>query len=225
MKTLVYSIISFLCLGHLGAQAQNNDWVFAYASDQFPLYLGVENPIIFSSKKAPKKLKKLEFSVDNGKVSPVEGSNQLILQPERIGALKLTVRDKKGAILTEQDYQVLDIPIPKPTMVTEAGEAISTDNPIPQGVTIRVAALTDPVFTLLNPNATYQVSQLELRQFRGGRAIANKKQNSATINLEELETAPGDGFQIKVTEVLHKDSQGKTQTVAVKSPYVSFFVK
>lgn len=225
MKVLIYCLVGLVYMGQIKAQAQNDEFTFIYALKNFPLYVNVDNPIIFTNKKNDELPEHLKFSVNNGKVIHLEGTSRIIITPKNISPLILKVKNKKGKVIVKRKYEVLPIPIPNIIMTDENNEKLLSGIPISGQQIVKLQANSTSLLSLLNPESSYLVQELEIKQFRGSRVISKKKQNSSIIDLAKLGTRPGDAIQIKVSHVGLVDKNGKTQRVPIDAPFVSFFIK
>lgn len=70
------------------------------------------------------------------------------------------------------------------------------------------------------------IQDMEIRVFRGGKAIESKVQkNNVIIDLASLKTQTGDGILIKVLNVKKTSLRGKVELVNIPKPFISFFIR
>lgn len=189
-----------------------------------PLYRNCANPLI-TSVPALGASYEPSYSVSNGQAIPGAKKGEVTIFPGGGAKCVLSV-SSGGKAVGQKEFDVLPVPPPNVALANRSGNPINTENPIPGTVSVQVKAFPDENFARALPKeATYRVVGLEVRQFRGGRAIANNKVNGSDVNLQQYNSRPGDGFQIKVTAVQRVNSRGSIESAPVKSPYVSFFVR
>lgn len=227
LLVLVFGLISFY------TQAQENTYTWQLTTvpqnvSQIPIYAKCKNQFVstvFKNKKGKKNLTDITYQTNNGKIEYDAASNIISLIPNEIGTAIITAQ-KEGKEIEKMELKVIAVPPPKVYLADSLGKAINPEYPInkPDLMKIRVDAEENFGFLMSN-EANYEVRKVELFQFRGGRAIFTKKYQNGEIDLKGIETQPGDGFQIKVVEVLRINHDKLFTPAKILAPYSSFQVK
>lgn len=224
---MVFGLISFY------TQAQENTYTWQLTTlpqnvSQIPIYAKCKNQFVsnfFFNEKIEVDLTKITYQINNGKIDYDIKSNLVSLIPNEIGTAIITAQ-KAGKEIGKIELKVIAVPPPKIYLSDSLGIALNTENPIDMPDLFKIMVEADVNFGFMMPNeANYEVRKVELFQFRGGKAIFTKKYQNGDIDLKGIETQPGDGFQIKVVEVLRINHDKLFTPAKILTPYSSFQVK
>lgn len=196
------------------------------SQSKFPLYQNCANPLE-TAVPALGASYNPTFSVSNGSAIPGAKTGDVTLFPKTLGTLTLSVASG-GKPVGSQEFRVRPVPPPDVYLSNRSGSTkIDRSNPIPGNIPgLSIAAEAEETFkTTLPKEAKYRVSQVEVIQFRGGRAIATKPFPGGQINMQQFQTRPGDGFQVKILGVQRVNSRGEILPVKLRENLISFFVR
>lgn len=186
-----------------------------------PLYRNCANPLITSVPALGPRYEP-SFSVTNGSAVKGGKTGEVTIYPGAGAKSILTVRS--GSFSGKQDFDILPVPCPTIKLVSSTGKEINPETPIPGGVNMSVKAKADANFAKALPKeANYKVGAMEIRVFRGGRAITNKRGSGGVIG--RLSTRPGDGVQIKVLTCVRINSRGSTEQTKPCNSFVSYYTR
>jgi gliding motility-associated protein GldM len=194
------------------------------AEANFPLYRNCANPLQTAVPALGANYKP-SFSVTNGSAVPGAKVGDVTIFPGAGPKAVLTVMSS-GRKVGEAEFRVNPVPPPMVFIGNASNGPINLKDPLPMLPTIRMVAKSDETFlNTLPKEANFQVSQFTVRQFRGGRAIANNVVNGNTYSTSALSTRPGDGIQVEVTQVTRINSRGERESCPITAPIHSFFVR
>ncbi|MDX2304060.1 MAG: gliding motility protein GldM [Microscillaceae bacterium] len=196
------------------------------SKSKFPLYQGCANPLETSVPALGANYNP-SFGVNNGSAVPGGKSGEVTIYPRDVGALTLSV-SSGGKPIGTAEFRVNPVPPPDVYLSNRQGSArINNEQPIPGNIPgLSIQAEADETFKNTLPNeANYKVSNVTVRQFRAGRAIATQTFASGAINMAQFQSKPGDGFQVKVEAVQRVNSRGEIIPVNnIRNRLISFFV-
>ncbi|MEO1654299.1 MAG: GldM family protein, partial [Bacteroidota bacterium] len=197
------------------------------SKSKFPLYQNCANPLE-TSVPALGAAYNPSFSVTNGTAVPGGKTGEVTLYPRNVGQAILSV-SSGGKKIGTAEFRVNPVPPPDVYLSNRTGSArINPEQAVPGNIPgLSIQAEADETFrNTLPKEATFRVSGITVRQFRGGRAIATKNFPSGAIAMTQFQSRPGDGFQVKVNSVQRVNSRGEIIPVNnLRTRLVSFFTK
>ncbi len=196
------------------------------SKSKFPLYQNCANPLE-TSVPALGAAYQPAFGSNNGSAVPGAKLGEVTLYPRNLGPCVLSV-SSGGKPVGTTEFVVRPVPPPDIVLSNRTGTTvINVENPIPANIPgVSIQAKAEPTFAATLPNeAKYRVTQLEVKQFRGGRAIKSSRFNGGVVALNQFPTKPGDAFQIKVMGVQRVNSRGEILPVKLRDYLRSFTVR
>ena len=157
-------------------------------------------------------LDQIKYEVETGK-GIVNSSNQgsvIELTPFASTTLKATL---DGQLIGEIPFHIKQFP--EFYLADRKGQSINTKNKISLDTQYLQVLITD------NYPETYQIKHLSISQFREGRKLALKNFQSHIIDLNQFDLQEGDGIQIKIKDVVAKQT---SKSVLPKADLIAFFV-
>lgn len=194
------------------------------AEANFPLYRNCANPLQTAVPALGANYKP-SFSVTNGTAIPGGKSGDVTIFPGAGPKALLTVTSG-GKVAGTAEFRIMPVPPPDVFIGNASGGKVNLKDPIPMPPTLRIVAKSDETFlNTLPKEANFQVAQFTVRQFRGGRAIANQVVTGTQFSTGALSTRPGDGIQVEVTSVIRINSRGEREQSPINAAFHSFFVR
>ncbi len=196
------------------------------SKSKFPLYQNCANPLetavpALGAAYSP------SFSVNNGTAVPGPATGDVTIYPRNVGPLNLSV-SSGGKPVGTAEFRVNPVPPPDVFLSNRSGSTrVSPEQPVPANIPgLSIQAVAEETFrNTLPKEANYRVSQISVRQFRGGRAISTQNFSGGQINMSGFQARPGDGFQVKVESVQRVNSKGEILPVKLNNYLISFFVR
>lgn len=222
-KIFFILLVLTFSLSKQGLQAQDKiNFLVSAAPTDYPLYVNCKNYVSFYS---PKKIKKLQFEVDNGKIEYI-GEGGLKILPSEGGKLTLFIKNKRGKTLSKKTFRVFPVPAPKIVLQSTYGNEINPEFPLNKSRVVAIAPKANDNFKAILPEETnFEIKSIEVRVFRGGRAVHKVSQKMSMIDLEKFKLEGGEGVQIKVMSVQRKSSTGDWENIRPANAFISFYVK
>lgn len=229
MRYLLSWLLATLALPTLAQNAQ-----LFVKNTQPTLYVNCEQEVLFV---LPEKHvgKKWTYTSNNGTVSLKTQRNDfaiLQIKPNSVGKGIITASTEK--VTETLAFEAVAIPSPELFLADSLKREVGIENPVTMWGAIQIIAKPQGFFANQLPKeANYQVTTVSTTVFREGRSVAKIRREDGKLGLETLKDEKnqdfllksGDGIQVTVESVVRLTSDGKTETVRLKQPYISFFVK
>lgn len=229
MRYLLSWLLATLALPTL---AQNTQ--LFVKNTQPTLYVNCEQEVLFV---LPEKHvgKKWTYTSNNGTVSLKTQRNDfaiLQIKPNSVGKGIITASTEK--VTETLAFEAIAIPLPEVFVADSLKREVRIEDPVTMWDANQIVVTPQTLFANQLPReANYQVATVSATVFRNGRSIARIRRADGKLGLETLKDEEkdeyllkaGDGIQVTVESVVRLTSDGKTETVRLKQPYISFFVK
>lgn len=165
------------------------------------------------------------FIIDNGRAIPSNDLGTVVLCPNNLGQCKLYITSG-GRGVGETLFRVIPTPPPYLHIVYKNYTSIDDSKPIEATAQIAVFAKPDDVFMNLMPKeANYKVLKINYDVFRNQTKVIEGSTKDNEIDLATLKLKSGDVLQITLEQVERVNAFGKTETVKLKQPKATFFIK